>query len=69
MRRIIKRLLDKYGYPPEEAKNALKVVMRQAEKICGNIDALKSDIDTVATYLCYMKGLKEGFIRVTRTSC
>lgn len=37
MRRIIKRLLREYGYPPEEAKNALKVVMRQAEKMCGNV--------------------------------
>ncbi|QNO14100.1 type I restriction endonuclease subunit R [Alkalicella caledoniensis] len=37
MRRIIKRLLKKYDYPPEQAKNALKVVMRQAEKMCGNV--------------------------------
>lgn len=37
MRRIIKRLLAKYDYPPEEAKNALKIVMKQAEKMCGNI--------------------------------
>ncbi|PLX01131.1 MAG: DEAD/DEAH box helicase [Marinilabiliales bacterium] len=38
MRRIIKRLLKKYDYPPEQAKNALKVVMRQAEKMCGNVN-------------------------------
>ena len=36
MRRIIKRLLKKYDYPPEQAKNALKIVMRQAEKMCSN---------------------------------
>lgn len=37
MRRIIKRLLKKYKYPPEQAKNAIKIVMRQAEKMCGNM--------------------------------
>lgn len=31
MRRIIKRLLKKYDYPPEQAKKALDTVMRQAE--------------------------------------
>lgn len=37
MRRIIKRLLAKYDYPPDKVKSALKVVMRQAEKMCGNV--------------------------------
>lgn len=36
MRRIIKRLLRKYEYPPKQAKRALETVMRQAEKMCGN---------------------------------
>lgn len=36
MRRIIKRLLKKYKYPPEQADQALKIVMRQAEKMCSN---------------------------------
>lgn len=48
MRRIIKRLLREYGYPPEEAKNALKVVMRQAEKMCGNVYMDGMDYDMVA---------------------
>jgi len=48
MRRIIKRLLAKYDYPPEEAKNALKVVMRQAEKMCGNVYMTGMDYDMVA---------------------
>lgn len=39
MRRIIKRLLKKYDYPPEQAKNALKTVMRQAELMCGNVES------------------------------
>ncbi|MBS4536782.1 type I restriction endonuclease subunit R [Clostridium sp. D2Q-14] len=37
MRRIIKRLLKKYDYPPKQAKKALAVVMKQAEKMCGNV--------------------------------
>lgn len=37
MRRIIKRLLKKYDYPPEQAKKALDVVMKQAELMCGNV--------------------------------
>lgn len=36
MRRIIKRLLKKYDYSPNQAKNALEVVMRQIELMCGN---------------------------------
>ena len=36
MRKIIRRLLKKYDYPPEHAKKALETVMRQAEKMCIN---------------------------------
>ncbi|MFY2157740.1 type I restriction endonuclease subunit R [Cytobacillus firmus] len=36
MRRIIKRLLKKYDYPPKQVKHALDVVMRQAELMCDN---------------------------------
>lgn len=36
MRRIVKRLLKKYDYPPNQARQALSVVMRQAELMCGN---------------------------------
>lgn len=38
MRRIIKRLLKKYDYPPDKAKKALETVLRQAELMCGNVD-------------------------------
>jgi type I restriction enzyme R subunit len=31
MRRMIKKLLKKYEYPPEEAENALNVVIAQCE--------------------------------------
>lgn len=39
MRTIIKRLLKKYDYPPKQAKAALEIVLRQAEKMCGNISS------------------------------
>ncbi|MDD3840612.1 MAG: type I restriction endonuclease subunit R, partial [Clostridia bacterium] len=48
MRRIIKRLLKKYDYPPEQAKNALKVVMKQAEKMCGNVSVDYSQYNQAA---------------------
>ncbi|WP_422484611.1 type I restriction endonuclease subunit R [Gudongella sp. DL1XJH-153] len=36
MRSIIKRLLKKYGYPPDKTNQAMTTVMRQAEKMAGN---------------------------------
>lgn len=43
MRRIIKRLLKKYDYPPKQVKHALEVVMRQAELMCGNVVYANAD--------------------------
>lgn len=48
MRRIIKRLLKKYDYPPNQAKHALAVVMRQAELMCGNVNMDEIVCDRVA---------------------
>ena len=36
MRTIIRRLLKKYDYPPEQAKEALNIVMKQVELMCSN---------------------------------
>ncbi|MEG1725595.1 MAG: type I restriction endonuclease subunit R [Anaerovoracaceae bacterium] len=36
MRKMIKRLLKKYKYPPEEAANALEIVIRQCEQWTDN---------------------------------
>ncbi|MCD2348248.1 type I restriction endonuclease subunit R [Clostridium guangxiense] len=36
MRKIVRRLLKKYDYPPDEAKEALEVVMKQVELMCSN---------------------------------
>lgn len=48
MRKIIKRLLKKYDYPPEQAKQALETVMRQAELMCGNTELEDVAVDKVA---------------------
>ena len=37
MRRVIKRLLNKYNYPPDQALKAMNIVMRQAKKMAGNV--------------------------------
>lgn len=36
MRRMIKHLLKKYHYPPEEAANALEIVIKQCEQWTDN---------------------------------
>ena len=36
MRKMIKRLLKKYKYPPEEAANALETVIKQCEQWTDN---------------------------------
>ncbi|MDY3208815.1 type I restriction endonuclease subunit R [Clostridium baratii] len=48
MRKIVKRLLKKYDYPPDKAKKALETVIRQAELMCGNINIDELELDMVA---------------------
>ncbi|WP_040205931.1 type I restriction endonuclease subunit R [Neobacillus jeddahensis] len=48
MRKIIKRLLKKYDYPPKQAKQALEVVMKQAELMCGNTVSFDLGLKNVA---------------------
>lgn len=44
MRTIIKRLLKKYNYPPEQAEKAMDIVMKQVEKMCENeVEELEED--------------------------
>ena len=37
MRSEVKRLLKKYGYPPENAKDALEIVIKQVERSYENV--------------------------------
>lgn len=48
MRRIIKRLLKKYDYPPEQAKKALDTVMHQAELMAEHTEVRDWDIQQAA---------------------
>ena len=48
MRKIIKRLLKKYDYPPDKSKKALETVLRQAELMCGNVDFSDEEYQMVA---------------------
>lgn len=49
IRRVIKRLLKKYDYPPDKRIHAMTVVMRQAEKMAGNFyDEVESTYGWVA---------------------
>ncbi len=38
MRRMVKRLLRKYKYPPEKALDAVDIVIKQAELMSSNMD-------------------------------
>lgn len=38
MRRLVKRLLKKYKYPPEVTEDAMNVVLKQCEQWAGNQD-------------------------------
>jgi len=39
MRVMIKRILRKYGYPPDLQEHATRTVLEQAERICGEVAA------------------------------
>ena len=39
MRAMVKRLLRKYGYPPDKQEAATKLVLEQAELLCSNVAA------------------------------
>jgi type I restriction enzyme, R subunit len=48
MRRIVKRLLKRYDYPPERAKKALDIVMHQAELMAENTEVRDWDFEQAA---------------------
>ncbi|MGC8785054.1 MAG: type I restriction enzyme endonuclease domain-containing protein, partial [Armatimonadota bacterium] len=36
LRRLVKRVLRKYGYPPDKQEKATQTVLEQAEVLCEN---------------------------------
>lgn len=43
MRRLVKRLLKKYKYPPEEAENAMNIVLKQCEQWRGGTKHIRKN--------------------------
>ena len=39
MRVMVKRILKRYGYPPDKQEKATKTVLGQAELLCQDMDA------------------------------
>ncbi|MGR5574811.1 type I restriction endonuclease subunit R [Bacteroides thetaiotaomicron] len=50
MRRIVKRMLKKYKYPPEDAENAMETVLQQCEQWAENNDISSEDNRVYAFY-------------------
>lgn len=48
MRRLIKRLLKKYKYPPEGQEDALKTVISQCEMWTDNMDDFEASVETTS---------------------
>lgn len=44
MRRLVKRLLRKYKYPPEESENAMEIVLKQCEEWTDNASEINNSI-------------------------
>ncbi|MGI6308330.1 MAG: type I restriction enzyme endonuclease domain-containing protein [Dethiobacteria bacterium] len=42
MKMIVKRLLRKYGYPPDKTANAVDIVMEQTKLMCQNRKQLRT---------------------------
>ena len=53
MRRLVKRLLKKYNYPPEEAQNALDTVLRQCEQWADNDNYDEEEYSAPTTKVFY----------------
>ena len=51
MRSLVKRLLKKYKYPPEESENAMEIVLRQCEEWSDNPLELNYSINKVKPYV------------------
>ena len=47
MRKMVKRLLRKYKYPPEEAEHALDIVLKQCEEWTDDEDYAIAEPNTI----------------------
>jgi type I restriction enzyme R subunit len=60
MRRLVKRLLKKYKYPPEESENAMTVLLKQCEEWSDN--PLDSNDYATSNYKNYKQTLNEELL-------
>lgn len=61
MRRLVRRLLKKYKYPPEEAEGAMNIVLKQCEQWVENEENLNNDNQPVGdVYLVEDEIIIEG---------
>ena len=51
MRRLVKRLLKKYKYPPEEAEDAMNVVLKQCEQWAENEETNRNGVVEQKTFV------------------
>ena len=54
MRRLVKRLLKKYKYPPEETEDAMNIVLKQCEQWAENQDIAWNTGRCVYSWVCFM---------------
>ncbi len=57
MRKLVKRLLKKYKYPPEEANNALDIVLKQCEEWSDDEDYENSEPTVLKMYSQVEEGI------------
>ena len=67
MRRLVKRLLKKYKYPPKESENAMEIVLEQCEKWTDNTEleysVLESDSKIYKMDREYVTQAADPFVR------
>lgn len=56
MRKLVKRLLKKYHYPPEQAEYALDIVLKQCEEWTDDEDYAVAGDGVVKMYTMYDDG-------------
>lgn len=50
MRKMVKRLLKKYKYPPEDYDEAISTVISQCEMWTDNMDYIPAEVTSITKY-------------------
>ena len=65
MRKMIKRLLKKYDYPPKDRKDAVEIVISQCELWADNEDMIRNEKKNKVSYFNIEE---KGFSKVAEIS-